>query len=389
MNRIILLGATGYTGSRTLANLAAASETEIVLVGRSAERLGHQARTVGVECQIVEADTAVPGALDGVLKSGDVVLTTVGPFVDLGRQAARSAARAGAVYLDSTGEPPFVDWMFRTVSDDAKASGALLIPAFGYDYVPGNVAGWLAAREGGEHAAAVEVGYFLWRYVAGAANPYRRPSQREMMSTATTPGTRQSLVQVLGTPSFAYRANTGDPFGLTVERTGANLLKFDMAGQTHTAITIGGSEHFGLPEVLPHLRRVDVGLGWFGAAATPIHYASRFGGPLTTNRIVRRITATLARHLPYAEQLPTLPTRISAAARTRDSAGNILSELIIDAPGPYELTADLLARAALHFATGTDHPAGVHGPLVALGPDTLVALGEQCGLAVRPDKPRR
>lgn len=385
MPRIVLLGATGYTGSRILANLAGAGSTEIVLVGRSAERLGRQARTAGVGCQIVEADTAVPGALDTVLGPEDVVVATVGPFIDRGREVARSAARAGAVYLDSAGEPPFVDWTFRALSDAAQASGALLVPAFGYDYVPGNIAGWLAAGEAGDDAVAVEVGYFLWRYAAGAANAYRQPSLREMPST-TTPGTRQSLVAVLGTPSFAYRGNDNDRFGLAVEHTGAGLLRFDVAGQSRSAITIGGSEHFGLPEALPGIRRVDVGLGWFGAAAAPIHYASRFGGPLTTNPIARRIAGMLADRLPYADRMPTAPTRTSAAARARGHAGDALSEVIVDGPGPYELTADLLARAAQHFAAGGDRPTGVHGPLAALGPATLVELGKQSGLTARSAK---
>src|SRR5699024_11047043 len=105
MPRIILLGATGYTGSRVLANLvgthadAVAGTDGIILVGRSADRLRAQARGAGLECDTVEADTSVPGALDHMLREGDVVVTTVGPFVDLGREVARSAARAGAVYL--------------------------------------------------------------------------------------------------------------------------------------------------------------------------------------------------------------------------------------------------------------------------------------------------
>jgi len=381
MHRIVLLGATGYTGSRVLANLADSPTTsEIVLVGRSTERLRRQARTVGVECRTVQADTAAPRALDELLQPGDVVVATVGPFTDIGHEVARSVARTGAVYLDSTGEPPFVDWMFRSLSDEARAGGALLVPGFGYDYVPGNVAGWLAAQKADEQPAAVEMGYFLWRYTAGSADPYRQPSLREMMSTATTPGTRESLVKVLGTPSFAFRADQADRFGLEAQHTGQRLLRFNVAGRERPTITIGGSEHFGLPEVLPQLRSVDVGLGWFGPATTPIHCAGRFGGTLMTNRIVRRAASAVGGRLPYANHTPSIPTRTSVAARARDRSGNLVSEVTVDGPGPYELTADLLARGAQHFAARGEHPVGVHGPLAALTPSTLTELAAACGL---------
>ncbi|WP_280480069.1 saccharopine dehydrogenase NADP-binding domain-containing protein [Nocardia cyriacigeorgica] len=384
MNRIILLGATGYTGSRVLSNLASMpQESDIVLVGRNSERLRQQAHTAGVECETFQADASVPGALDSVLRKNDVLITTVGPFDELGREVARSAARAGVVYLDSTGEPPFVEWMFRTLGPSAASSGALLVPGFGYDYVPGNLAGWAVAERAGDNVAAIEVAYFLWRYDPRSKEPLRQPSLAEMLSATTTPGTRESLVKVFGAPSFAYRADFSDPFGLTAQRTGEKLLRFTAAGKQRSAITIGGSEHFGLPEVLPSLRCVDVGLGWFGSGATPLHYLVRMGGPLTANRFTRRLSSKVAQHLPNQDRMPSVPTRISVTGRARDASGNILSEVSVNGPGPYELTGDLLARAARHFASREEHPIGVHGPLAALEPATLVALGEQCGLTVQ------
>src|SRR5699024_1989654 len=227
---------------------------------------------------------------------------------------------------------------------------------------------------------AVEVGYFLWQYTAGSTTPYRQPSLRELLSTTTTPGTRESLVKVLGTPSFAFRADRNDRFGVETQRTGQRLLRFDVAGGDRPTITIGGSEHFGIPEVLPQLNSVDVGLGWFGSATTPIHCVTRFGGPLTTNSVARRLASTTAERLPYADHTPSIPTRMSVAGRCRDRHGNVASEVTVDGPGPYELTADLLARGARHFVAGGERPVGVHGPLAALTPATLTDLVAACGL---------
>ena len=42
-----------------------------------------------------------------------------------------------------------------------RAAGAALLTAMGYDWVPGNLAGALAAERAGEAAVRVDTGYFL------------------------------------------------------------------------------------------------------------------------------------------------------------------------------------------------------------------------------------
>ena len=51
-----------------------------------------------------------------------------------------AAVDAGAVYLDSAGEPPFIRQVFEEFGPRAEHTGAVLLTAFGYDYVPGNLA---------------------------------------------------------------------------------------------------------------------------------------------------------------------------------------------------------------------------------------------------------
>ena len=62
---------------------------------------------------------------------------------------AQAAADAGAHYLDSTGEVGFVRKLRARHDTRARNTGATMVPAFGYDYVPGNLAAALAARVGG------------------------------------------------------------------------------------------------------------------------------------------------------------------------------------------------------------------------------------------------
>jgi short subunit dehydrogenase-like uncharacterized protein len=64
-------------------------------------------------------------------------------FLQLGMATVTAAAQGGAHYLDSAGEGSFVRRVFE-LDSVAAARGATVVPAFGYDYVPGNLAGALA-----------------------------------------------------------------------------------------------------------------------------------------------------------------------------------------------------------------------------------------------------
>src|SRR5918992_4091968 len=103
--RIVLFGATGYTGGRT-AEAMVRRGLRPVLAGRDPDRLAALAQRLG------GLDTAVAHVTDeasvaALVGPGDVLVSTVGPFARLGAPALAAAVRAGAIYLDSTGEPPF------------------------------------------------------------------------------------------------------------------------------------------------------------------------------------------------------------------------------------------------------------------------------------------
>ncbi|MQA97860.1 MAG: NAD(P)H-binding protein, partial [Streptosporangiales bacterium] len=145
--RIVLFGATGYTG-RLTAHALAAQGAQPVLAGRNADRLAELAGRLGLDSTAV-ADVDRPETVRDLVEPGDVLISTVGPFLRWGAPALEAAVEAGAVYLDSTGEPPFVREVFETYGPRAERTGATLLTAFGYDYVPGNLAGALALRRAG------------------------------------------------------------------------------------------------------------------------------------------------------------------------------------------------------------------------------------------------
>ena len=157
-----------------------------VLAARSQARVEALAAELG-GLPFAIADVARPATIRALVEPGDVLISTVGPFVRFGEPAVRAAIDAGAHYLDSTGEPPFIRAVFERYGFEADAAGSGLLTAFGYDYVPGNAAGALALREAGERALSVDVGYFL----GGAGS---RPSG----------GTRASSAGLLAEPAYGF-----------------------------------------------------------------------------------------------------------------------------------------------------------------------------------------
>ena len=137
--RIVLYGATGYIGGLT-AGAMVASGSRPVLEGRHQGRLTALAEQLsraggGIKLETVVAGSEEPGPLRELIGAGDVLVSTAGPFLKVGRSVVVVAVDAGAVYLDSSGEPPFIRQMFEEFGPRAERTGAVLLTSFGYDYV--------------------------------------------------------------------------------------------------------------------------------------------------------------------------------------------------------------------------------------------------------------
>jgi short subunit dehydrogenase-like uncharacterized protein len=171
--RIVLFGATGYMGELTARALAAGGARP-VLAGRDARRLETLAKQLG-RLDTAVADAGRPDTVGALVDRGDVLVATVGPFARYGEPAVEAAIAVGASYLDSTGEGPFIREVFERHGPRAHAAGCALLTAFGYDFVPGNLAGALALRDAGDRATRVDVGYFTPGRSPPAAGRKPRP----------------------------------------------------------------------------------------------------------------------------------------------------------------------------------------------------------------------
>jgi short subunit dehydrogenase-like uncharacterized protein len=376
--RILLLGATGYTGQRVLRELLARGQAP-TLVGRTRTKMLALADRLEAELPVAEVEVTSTADLARLLEPSDVVLSTVGPFLQLGMATVTAAAQAGAHYLDSSGEGSFVRRVFE-LDAVAAARGASVVPAFGYDYVPGNLAGALALTRAGERARRIEVGYFLTR--SGHGDELRYRSTLGDAFTLTTGGTRTTLVASAAEDAFAYRRpRPGAPARLVEERTGKRVHTFGYAGVRRAGLTVAGSEHLGLPEAFPQLDSVDVCLGWFGRWTRPMQIATTLTAPLLGSAMARAALARLSQRLPGSHREPDRDGRSLVIAVARDASGRPLATAALTGPDPYELTASLLAWGAVQAAApdATLTP-GVHGPVAAFGLDTLSLGAAQAGL---------
>lgn len=363
--RVILFGATGFTG-RLAAEAMVRAGLAPVLAGRHADALvsltGDLAPLAPMDRPPTwqQADVDDPDSVRALVSDPtDVLVSTVGPFTRLGHPAVDAAIGAGCNYVDSTGEGPFIRAVFEEHGPRAVATGARLLTAVGYDYVPGNLAGALAiadARAAGRIPTHVEVGYFV----------------RGGMDLSS--GTKASAAAIATAPSFTLRNGT-------IVDTRGPVLSFDLGDRTVDALPIGASEHFTLPRLDPGVRDVSVGLGWAGSWTKAANAAGAAASALTKVPLVGkaveagidRATGEVTGQGPSADK--RAGARTVVVARTTDGVGRELSRVRVEGPSPYDLTAELLAWTAAMLATGRTDGTGALGPVDAFG---LAALESGC-----------
>ncbi|MCU0313498.1 MAG: saccharopine dehydrogenase NADP-binding domain-containing protein [Solirubrobacteraceae bacterium] len=355
--RIVLFGATGYTGDLTARELVRRGLRPL-LAARSAERVAALADELG-GLEHAVADVGDPASVAALVARGDVLVSTVGPFLRWGDPAVEAAIAAGAHYLDSTGEGPFIRRVFEEFGPRAEAAGCALLTAMGYDWVPGNLAGALALREAGGEARRVELGYFM----SGVAS-----------ANGMSGGTRASAAGALIEPTYTFRDGR-----IVTERGGRRVRSFDLGdGRTGPGISIGSSEQFALPRLEAQLWDVDTYLGWFGPASRPLQAFSLGTEIVTKVPGVRAGIAALAGRFvsgstggPDAEARSG--TRSVILARACDAAGRELCTVRLEGPNGYDLTAAFLAWGAETAAAGGLRGVGALGPVDGFGLDELEA----------------
>lgn len=356
MPRIVLFGATGFTGELT-ARAMRQADLKPLLLARDPARLEPLAEELGLEWATASVDDV--DALRRLLSRGDTLVTTVGPFRRLGDSALRATIACGATYIDSSGEPAFVREVFDTWSPRAKRARIALIPACGYDNVPGHLAASLAIRAA-PAATRVDIGYF----VSGAAT--------------ASGGTTASLLGAAFDQHYRFVGGA-----LHSERGAKRMRRFAVDGRSRSALSMGGSEHLALPRQYPQLREVNLHLGWSDRLSRP---ASVLSGAVAGFTHIPGMTAAISRLAlgrgsrggPGPESRRRSGSHVVAVAR--DEAGAAQATVRVVGGDGYDFTAAILAWAAEHAVDIRSR--GALGPVEAFGVDALLAGVRQTGMTV-------
>ncbi len=329
---IAVVGATGYTGGRVLASLARRG-VSIRLVGRNLERLTRAAEDLeSAEVRAVASWETEP--LGRALEGCSAVISCAGPFIRAGRPVVAGALQARVPYTDSTGEQPFIRHVFDDLHRSAREARLPLVPAFGFDYVPGDLGAALAASGLGSMERIDVV------YAAEGGAP--------------SVGTRRTAIEMMAAKGYEYLDGKLRP-----HRIGARRRTVQTSFGQRTAGSIAGGDAITIP------RHLDV---------RTVHTYLALPGALSLTSPIMAIITRLVR-IPgvvgllrrAAERGPAAPgesesqSRVACHVEAKALDGRRKAVLIEGRDG-YGFTAEALAELATRMAQGSIEAVGACAP---------------------------
>ncbi|KIV81350.1 hypothetical protein PV11_03541 [Exophiala sideris] len=151
---IILLGATGYTGKLTAEYITSSLPTNIkwAVAGRNQSKL----QSLVDELKSLNSTRSTPDIItvanlstpevSTLAKKTKVLLNTVGPYHQYSTSVVEACAQTGTHYIDVTGETPWIRDIIVKYEETAKKSGAIIIPGNGVESAPSDLIAYIATR---------------------------------------------------------------------------------------------------------------------------------------------------------------------------------------------------------------------------------------------------
>ena len=210
---LVVYGATGFTGRLICEHLNRAygvgGDYKWGMAGRSLSKLEKTRDELALDPRIplIVADTNDVSALETMVSSTKVILSTVGPYRTYGSDVVKACAYSGTDYLDLCGEPLWMKEMIEKYDDAAKNSGARIVFSCGFDSIP------------------FEMGVFFLQSAAqkqlGAALPRVKGRVRSLQGTVSG-GTVASFTATMKSveENPALFSDLANPFALTEGFTG-------------------------------------------------------------------------------------------------------------------------------------------------------------------------
>jgi len=186
-NKIMVLGATGYTGRLIVAELQRKG-LPFGIAGRSAARLAalRQEFQLDESVRSVVANPLKPETLAGLFEAEvGVLINCAGPFTQLGEPVVRETLERGAHYLDITGEQAYIARIITRCHLLAINQQRVAVPGCGVEYALTNWCAAMAARE---------------------LEPLERlTTATATLNVQTTQGTQRSFFAALGSYGIGWR----------------------------------------------------------------------------------------------------------------------------------------------------------------------------------------
>jgi short subunit dehydrogenase-like uncharacterized protein len=207
---VVLLGATGFVGRLIAAHLVETAPEGVRLgfAGRSRSKLDALVAGIGTAAQraeLIEIDVRDWADLQALVARTKVIASTVGPYIRDGMPLVRACAAAGTHYCDLTGEVLFVRRSADECHEQAKASGARIVHACGFDSIPSDLGVWQTAQRAAEAGeGTLEDTVLLVRSMKGG------------FSGGTIDSGRQQAIAMRTDP--VARTVVADPYSLSPDR---------------------------------------------------------------------------------------------------------------------------------------------------------------------------
>ena len=351
--RIVVIGATGFTGRLVARELAGGGTShEILLTGRSrgkVDRLVEEVRGSGGAPRLHGAvvDVKDPSSLAGGIRRGDVVINCAGPFSELGEPVVARCVEAAASYVDTTGEQPWMREMRERYHEPASRAGVAVVNGMAFEWALGDCAAALLGRRltaTGSTLRSLEVVY-AWG------------------GSASSRGTRRTALRIMGTAGWELLE------GRWRRRpAAASRRTVDLAGRSaRTAVTFGAGEIVTVPRWAEGVETVRGWLVMSRRTAALARVASR-ALPLLVP-LLRPLLEPLA----LRADDPTDAERADSRFTIRlEASGTDGRRDVVEVRGtdPYGLTA-AIAVAGAKRALETGRPAGVLAPSQLADPAAL------------------
>ena len=333
---ILLLGATGFTGTLCAASLDRL-EAPYILAGRNLEQLQVLEKSCNHAQGIRQIDAEDPASLHAGFEDISVVLSTVGPFRRYGAQVVQTAIDAGVHYVDTTAEQPFMHTLYKDHHQNALDKGLTILTGHACDFT---------FAYAGAAIADEAVGGMTHCHSYHGLDPFR-PS----------PGTAVSALEMIKAPYLTYQDGQ---FTKQPRKWRATEVDLPGVGTRYHAVAFPGGDTILLPRDYPGLVSCSSDL------LLPKKEADGFAGfdyfrpllsALTPGFVINQVSRLLRNKLPH----PTESERQEGLWHVIVEGSNAekKAQVLIQGNDVYGISGDCAALAAYWLQKGKARTAGV------------------------------